>query len=220
VYDEDEEDTSEISIFADRASIFDLRTYDTVSSLLFDDSMKPSCSIKGGKITFNKACREALGEEKAEILFHPAKAIFAVRTPVSEKASQCVSIAKSVPLTPFVPVALESARLKSEYRYRIFGTRRKKNGEYIMFFDLRDALIISDEKDGYILPDKYAERYGDGFYENLAACDLHKIDIEGLWQALQESRPADSLAGDIIELTEFCQKNLAEFGLLEKINNQ
>jgi hypothetical protein len=49
---------------------------------------------------------------------------------------------------------------------------------------------------------------------------LHKIDIDGLWQALQESRPTESLAGDIIELTDFRQNTFAEFGLLEKINNQ
>ena len=83
-----------------------------------------------------------------------------------------------------------------------------------MFFDLRDAKIISEQKDGYLLPEKYAHRYGDGYYENLAACDLHKIDIEGLWQALQESRPTESLAGDVIELTDFSQNSLAEFGLL------
>jgi len=117
-------------------------------------------------------------------------------------------------------VALESAGLKSGYQLRLYGTKRAKDGACIMFFDLRDAKIMSEKKDGYILPDKYAERYGDGYYENLAACDLHKIDIEGLWQALHESKPADSLAGDIVELTNFRQNTLAEFGLLEKINNQ
>jgi hypothetical protein len=89
-----------------------------------------------------------------------------------------------------------------------------------MFFDLRKTQIISDERNAHILPAKYAKRYGDGYYENLTACDLHKIDIDGLWQALQESRPADSLAGHIVELTEFCQKNLSEFGLLEETNNK
>jgi len=49
---------------------------------------------------------------------------------------------------------------------------------------------------------------------------LHKIDIEGLWQALYESRPADSLAGQIVELTEFCQRSLAEFELSEKITHK
>ena len=213
VYD-DEVDSSEISIFADKASIFDLRTYDTVSSLLFDDSLKPSCSIKSNKITFNRACRQSFGVERAELLFHPAKAILALRTSVADKEIQGVLISKPVHLKSFIPVALESARVKSGYKYRIYGTKRTKNGESIMFFDLRDALLLSEEKDGFILPDKYAGRYGDGFYENLAACDLHKIDIEGLWQALHESRPADSLAGDIVELTEFCQKSLAEFDLL------
>ena len=89
-----------------------------------------------------------------------------------------------------------------------------------MFFDLRNAAIISDEKDGYILPNKYAEHYGYGYYENLTTCDLHKIDFDGLWQASQESKPTDSFAGQILELTEFCQKSLTEFGLLEEINNE
>jgi hypothetical protein len=213
-----EADNSEISIFADKASIFDLRSYDTVSTLLFDEHTKPSCLIKDGKVTFNSACRKSLGTEKAELLFHPAKAIIAIRSSVDEPDFQNLLISKPVHLTSFVPVALESAELQSGYRYRIYGTKRAKNGESIMFFDLRNAQIISKEKDGYILPDKYANRYGDGYYENLTACDLHKIDIDGLWQALQESRPADSLSEDIVELTKFCQNNLSEFGLLEKLN--
>ncbi len=215
-----ENDYSEISIFADKASKFDFRNYDTVSTLLFDERMKPSCSIKDGKITFNKACRKVFEAEKAEILFHPGKAILAVRSPVPENYFQGLQMTKPIHLSSFIPVALESARLKTGYRYRIYGTKRTKVGECIMFFDFYNAKIISKEKDGYILPDKYAERYGEGYYENLTACDLHKIDIEGLWQALQESKPADSLAGHIVELTEFCQKSLAEFGLLTEIINE
>jgi hypothetical protein len=168
-------------------------------------------------ILFNKRVRyhcKSLGTEKAEILFHPAKAIIAIRSSVDEKVIQDTLITKPVHLASFIPIALESAGLRSEYRYRIFGTKRTKNGESVMFFDLRNAQIISEEKNGYILPEKYAKRYGDGYYENLTACNLHKIDIEGLWQALQESRPADSLAGQIVELTEFCQKNLSEFELI------
>ena len=53
-----EEDNTEINIFADKVSIFDLRTYDTVSSLLFNDRAKPTCSIKQGKLIFNTACRK------------------------------------------------------------------------------------------------------------------------------------------------------------------
>ena len=210
-----EKENTKISIFANKASIFDLRTYDTVSTLYFDDHIKASCLIKDGKITFNAACCKALGTEKAEMLFNPVKAIFALRAPVAGKGFQNVLITKPVHLSPFIPVALESAGLKPKYQYRIYGTRRVKNGESIMFFDLRNAAIISNEKDDYILPNKYAERYGDEYYENLTACDLHKIDIEGLWQALHKSKPAGSLGGQIVELTEFCQDNLAEFGILE-----
>ena len=207
----EDEDNSEINIFADKASVFDLRTYDTVSILLFDDHTKPSCSIKGNKITFNTVCRKSLGADNAELLFQPEKAILALRFPANEKES--IAISKPVLLSAFVPVALESAGLKSEYQHRIYGTKRAKNGESIMFFNLRDAKIIPEKQDEYILPNKYAERYGDGYYENLTACDLHKVDIEGLWQALHESKPTDSLAGQIVELAEFRQKSLAEFGL-------
>jgi DNA invertase Pin-like site-specific DNA recombinase len=209
------EGNSEISIFADKTSMFDLRTYDTVSIVLFEDNKKPSCSIKNGKFTFNAACRKALMAEKAELLFHPTKAIIAIRTPVGKKGFHSEVITKPIHLSHFAPIALESAGLKSEYQYRIHGTKRTKNGESVMFFDLRNAKIISEEKDDYILPNKYAERYGDGYYENLATDYLHKIDIEKLWQALQKSKPADSLAGQIVELTEFSRKNLAEFGLLK-----
>ncbi len=216
VYSEDE--APEVSIRADKASIFDLRTYDVVSTLSFDDRRtKPSCTIQGSKITFNGASRKILGAGSAEILFHPSKAIMAVRSPVDEtdgsKGAKTINPAKPIHLSKFVPVALESAGLHPGYRYRVYGTRRTKNGECIMLFDLRDAEIIPSEKDAYILPDKYAGRYGGGYYENLTACGLHKIDIDGLWQALQESRPADVLAGQIVELTEFCQNSIAEFEL-------
>jgi hypothetical protein len=89
-----------------------------------------------------------------------------------------------------------------------------------MLFDLQNAEIIPPKKDIYILPNKYAERYGSGYYENIIACGLHKIDIDGLWQALHESRPTDSLAGQIVELTEFCQNSMAEFKLSEEINHK
>ena len=213
----EKETKSEISIFADKVSIFDLRTFDTVSALLFEDNRKPSCTIKDGKITFNMACRKTFGAEKTEILFHPTKSILAVRSPIDEAKTQGLSITNPVSLSSFVPVALESARLRSEYRYRIYGTKRTKNGENVMFFDLNDAKIISKEKDTCIIPSKYTNRFGDGFYENLTACNLHKIDMDGLWKALKESKPTCSLAGHIVELTEFRQKSLAEFGLSENL---
>jgi hypothetical protein len=158
-----------------------------------------------------------------EILFHPLKSILALRSKtgiISPESINDIYITKPVHLSHFVPIALESAGLKYGYRYRIYGTKRTKESESIMLFDLRNAEIVPLKKDIYILPDKYAEHYGNGYYENITACGLHKIDIEGLWQALSESRPTDSLAGDIVELTEFCQKSLAEFELSEKINNE
>ena len=212
------EEDPEVRILADKASIFDLRTYDIVSTISFDDHRgKPSCTIKENKIVFNTACRKAVKGGKAEILFHPTKAILALRSSCKTKSlskyARDIGVTKPMQLSQFVPIALESAGLNAGYRYRIYGTRREKNGETIVLFDLRNAEIIPSEKDAYILPDKYAGRYGDGYYENLAACGLHKIDIEGLWQALHESRPADALAGQIVELTEFCRQSLAEFEL-------
>lgn len=219
VYKKD--DDREISIAADKASIFDLRTYDIVSALAFDETRsKPSCTINGSKITFNSACRKALVAGRAEILFHPAKAILALRSSTKKKAlpgyAKEIGPTKPMHLSRFIPIALESAGLVPEYRYRLYGTKRTKGGESIILFDLRNAEIIPSEKDAYILPDKYAGRYGDGYYENLTACGLHKIDIEGLWQALQASKPTDSLAGQIVELTEFCQSSLSEFELAHK----
>lgn len=220
VYEKEED--IEISISADKASIFDFRAYETVSTFSFEDRMKPSCSIKGGKITFNAVCKSVFGTVDAEILFHPIKGILAIRSPVDKVSSEHtnrICIAKPIHLSSFVPIALESAGLKLGYRYRAYGTKRTKEGESIMLFDLRNAEIVASQKDIYILPDKYVQRYGDGYYDNIAACGLHKIDMEGLWQALLESRPADPLTGYIIELTEFCQKSLAEFELSEEINN-
>jgi len=143
------EDDSEISILADQASKFDFRKFETVSSVLFNDRMQPSCSITDGKIIFDAACRKSLGAGKAEILFHPAKAILALRSPVNEMA---FLITKPVHLSSFVPVALESAGLKSGYGYRMYGTKRRKNGESIMFFNLREAEIISKKKNSCIFP--------------------------------------------------------------------
>ena len=209
-----------INIFVDKVSIFDLRNFETVSALFFDEKTKPFCTIKHGKITFNSACCKALKTGKAEILFHPTKAILAIRSAEKIKNLQNESITKPLHLSAFVPIALESAELKQGHRYKIYGTKRTKNDENIILFDLNDAQIISAKKDTCILPNKYANRYGNGYYENISACDLHKVDFDGLWQALQESLPTDSLAGQIVELTEFCQTNLAEFGLLEEIKNE
>lgn len=220
----EKEDAPEVSIRADKASIFDLRPYDIVSTLSFEDHTKPSCSIQGSKISFNAACNKALAGEKAEVLFHPLKSILALRSSTKKDAfpepAKGLYAKKPMHISQFVSVALEAAGLEPGHRYRIYGTRRTKKRECILLFDLRNAEIVPHKKDAYILPDKYAGRYGDGYYENIVACGLHKIDIEGLWQALYESRPADSLAGQIVELTEFCQNSLAEFELPEKINRE
>ena len=87
-------------------------------------------------------------------------------------------------------------------------------------FDLNDAMTITNGNNERALPQKYASRYGNEYYENLTACGVHKIDLDGLWQALQKSKPVDPLAGQIIEISEFCHKSLAEFGLTEKHENE
>lgn len=220
----EKEENPEISITADKASIFDLRAYDIVSTISFEDRRKASCSISGGKISFNTACNNALTGEKAEVLFHPLKGILALRSSTKKKAfpenAKGLYAKKPMHLSQFVPIALEAAGLVPGHRYRAYGTKRTKKNECILLFDLRNAEIVLSERDSYILPDKYANRYGDSYYENIAACGLHKIDIDGLWQALYESRPADSLAGQIVELTEFCRQSLAEFELPDKPNTK
>jgi hypothetical protein len=50
-----------------------------------------------------------------------------------------------------------------------------------MLFGLRNAGCVSKDKGEYILPEKYAHSYGNGFYENFASCGLYKIDFDGLW---------------------------------------
>ncbi len=221
VYEQEED--SEDSIFADKASRFDLRAYDIISSFSFDDRKKPTCSIRNNKITFNAACKKALRTEKAEVLFHPLKSIIVLRSLSTKTTVECIDdvcITKAIHYSHFIPIALESAELKSGYQYRIYGTKRTKENESIMFFNLRDAEIIPHKKGIYILPYKYNSRYGNDYYENITTCGLHKIDIEGLWQALHESKPTDSLAGNIVELTEFCQKSMAKFELLKQTKNK
>ena len=104
-----EKTDTEINLYADKASIFDLRNYDAVSALLFEERTKPSCLLKEGRVIFNAACHKALESEKAEILFHPAKAILAVRSSVNENYlsdhTNNVLITKPINLSPFVPVA-------------------------------------------------------------------------------------------------------------------
>lgn len=207
---------AETKFFADQISVFDFQNFTTVSALLFDDDLKPACTIKLGKIIFNSACFKAIQKENVEILFHPVKAILAIRTSINENKNQNFMITKPVHLSTFLPIALQSVDIKPDNHYRMYGTKREKNGERVLFFDLNNVEIISKNKNEYILPNKYINSYGEEYYENLITCDLHKIDIGGLWQALQESKPADSLEGQIIELAEFCKENLTEFNLLEK----
>jgi DNA invertase Pin-like site-specific DNA recombinase len=203
------EENPTISIFANEVSNFDFRKCEVVSALLIGDRSKRICTIKDGKIIFNAACRKAFGDKKIEILFHPTKSILALRSPIDKSCTSGTEITKPISLSSFVPVVLESAELNPKYQYRMYGTKRTKDGETIMFFDLHNAQIIAG-KDEYILPKKYAERYGNDFYENLTTCDVHKIDLEGVWQALQKSKQFDLSAGQVIELTEFCKDSLAK----------
>jgi hypothetical protein len=92
-----------------------------------------------------------------------------------------------------------------------------------MLFDLNDAEFVGQVKTAkteypeFILPQKYIDKYGEEFYQNMVATNLHRIDIDGLWQALYESQPTDSLSGQLIELAEFCDKSLDEFGIKGEI---
>ena len=214
------EEDSEISIFADKISLFDLRNFNTVSTLFFEDIAKPSCLIKNGKLTFNAACNKMLGVETAELLFHPSKAFFAVRTPTNETKNQNVSITTSNSLPSFIPIALESAGLEPEYQYRIYGTKRTKNKESVMFFSLCDAKIISKEKNSFLVPKKHMDSFGNGFYENHTIYDLHKIDYENFWELSVDSKPTCSFHEHIAELDDFCQQSFAEFGLTEQTTNK
>ncbi|MCL2860953.1 MAG: recombinase family protein [Firmicutes bacterium] len=218
----DEHDEEEIYITADKAGVFDLRTYETVSTLLFDEEKnRISCTIKDSAITFNAACRHSLNSNEVEVLFHPQKALVAIRQ-VTDKADSIAiaarnGVSKKVALSSFLPVALESAGLKEAFKYRIYGTQRVRNGENIILFDLSDAQIVPDKKGSnevsFILPSRYAQSYGKEYYSNLVSSGLHRVDVDDLWQALQESKVYDPLAGQVLELKEFCNEVMNEFGI-------
>ena len=210
-----------ISIEANKFSVFDFRNFESVSSLLFNDISKPSCTIIKGKISFNLSCRKIMSSfEFVEMLFDPVQSILALRSSKNKKTGNHISLYKSIHISSFTPIALESADLDIKYKYRFFGTKRDKGNETILLFSLREAIVISDSKDKSLLPSKYAHKYGDDYYENITKCNLHKIDIEGLWEAMQESKPHESVEAQLIELTEFCQKSFTAFGLEEDIVNE
>jgi len=225
----DEENEQEVRITAEKTGVFDFRAYETVSPLLFDDEKnRASCVINNGTISFNAACRMSLAAEEMELLFHPQRAVLAIRQSADNK-DDVIKIkaqtggSKSISFANFMPVALESADLQANYKYRIYGTKRTKNGENIMLFDLSDAQILSQNKESndseeYILPVRYAQSYGREYYSNIVSGGLHRIDVNNLWQALEESRVFDPLVGQVLELKEFSQNIMVEFGIGEVKN--
>jgi len=212
----------DIEIKKDSVSVFDFSGYSSVSLLLFDQSRKAACTITGKSFTFNSACSKKLNTDYIEILVHPVEKILAIR-PCSNDTTGAVKWRKTKSTTTFGTVCFTDALFdilgwNAKLKFRASGVVRTKDNESIILFDLSNVLIIKN--DAGALPEKFASSYGNPYYENLTACQLHRIDIQGLWKVLAKSEPSETHVGQILEITEFCNSSLQEFELGETINGQ
>ena len=215
-------------VLAQRMGYFDLRKWEAVSPLLFDNiSNKPHCKIKEGYIWFNATAVREMAAEFVEVLFHPRERVIAVRPSISSK-EEAVCIAKvkdgrlvpqKVRLTDFFAEVYSESKIKPAHTIRCFGehrirrieSKRTKTDEWVMFFDLREIEICTGGE--VAVPKRLATAYGSEYYEKFTVCGINQIDIKELWEILTEGQSCDSLAGQMIDLVPFCEQTIKDFGL-------
>lgn len=189
------------------AGDFDLRGYQVVSGQLFHNPGKITMTAHNKGISFNRNAINGLGESAyIEILVEPVKKLIAVRetdkeTRCSLKWFTCTEDGRKprkLSLAACMPAIFEMMRWNLEYKYRVSGVVKHKDGQSLMIFDPGDAEIIipkdvivetaeiNELNDEYInqrgrnifaFPENLAENFGSDYYMHKEASTLgHESD--------------------------------------------
>ena len=144
-----------IEIKAEKGT-FDLRGYELVRTQFISEFGQPGLSLNVAHLTFNKCSIEKLDKEtKVELFVHPGKKLLAVRKAVPDSKNTFTwcrhkdgeIVSKPISGASFLPVLFLIFGWRKDSRYRMIGNLHKRDGESVLIFNAKDAVLFIDEEE-------------------------------------------------------------------------
>lgn len=150
VYDQMEQLSPSTSSVEVQSGDFDLRGYEIARSQFFDGNDRITVTFSLNDIKFSTAAVRKLNSTLVELLIHPDKHLFAVRTaPQSHRNAMQwakkrgeLSIPRSISGTAFMPTIYTLLGWNTDCRYRITGIRRGNGTDAVLLFNLEETEIF------------------------------------------------------------------------------
>jgi len=205
---------------------FDLRGYEIARVQYFQSANDMTVTFSNSELQFSKPCIRKLNNAlMVELLFDPINHLFAVRPATNENRHAVVWASatekwchtRKIRGTAFLPVMYEILRWKPENKYRIVGTRRQKENEVIILFDLRETEVFipftkdpetgetvkqpfelfedakpmttRGKKSVVAFPADWVSNFGTDAYQHEQAREIAAIDRDGKWGVNQQGIP-------------------------------
>lgn len=217
--DNDESPQEEIIIKADTGE-FDFRGFEVARSQFFDTTNKMCVTFDPKGIQFSTTCvKKFQNNQYIEILVHPIKKLIVVRNS-NKKVRNSMrwakidnlgnTVARKISGAAFIPTLYKLFGWNIDFKYRIRGVTKNKDGINIMIFDINDAMVFvpqanteGENKNGrnilddviplvpktgksiVAFPDAWANSFGEGYYNQthmtpLKITDKTEITAEAL----------------------------------------
>lgn len=203
---------------------FDLRGFEIARSQFFDTARKLCVTFSADNIVFSTECvRKFHKALYIEILVHPSEHLLVAR-PCTKETKNAVRWAKlndgqyysrDISCAAFINTLYDLFAWKSGCKYRIRGIFRRRDGEEVVIFDLRETevfipqdtlspnraktaeILLSDvqpftngpKKDIMAYPSSWADSFGSNFYRHAQARELAAFEHQGTWNINEEGQP-------------------------------
>lgn len=192
VYAASEQLTQEYAPFKAESGSFDLRGYEIVRSQFFDNTTdRISITFTSGEIRFSTTAVNKIGSTLVELLIHPKKLIFAVRTAKKDcKNSMNWGKEHNGSLSPreiggaaFLPSLFALLQWNTDYRYRVVGIKYGQNPDSILLFNLKETEIFIPNdvirKQAPSIPQKDIRPFTDSIKRNVKAYPINWANTFG-----------------------------------------
>ena len=208
VYDKTEQPSPQSDQIEVQSGDFDLRGYEIARSQFFDSTDRVTVTFSSGEIRFSCSAVRKLDRVLVELLIHPAKQVFAVRTADKEcrnamqwsKKRNGKYNPREISGTAFLPTLYSLLGWNLDCRYRITGVKRGRDNDTILLFNLseHEILIPNDmvgtlpdtdtsvkpftdiqRKNVRAYPPDWADTFGSNFYSHSQAQELAGFSTKG-----------------------------------------
>jgi len=149
--DESELSQEEIVITADTGD-FDFRGFEVARSQFFDTTNNMCMTLDTKGVQFSSTCiRKLQNNQHIEILVHPIKKLIAVRSSNKNIRNSMKwakidnlgkTVARKISGSAFMPTLYDIFNWNTDFKYRIRGVTKNKDGINIMIFDINDAMVF------------------------------------------------------------------------------